>query len=228
MTVITPTSTTRLRALTALSAAGAITAVVAGCSPNEPISDSPGTNPSVITGNQVPPGSVTPEDGSPASPTGEAVADVRNTQNEKVGEATFAPSGSQVTVTVKLERGLPAGFHAMHIHENGVCEPTGPEPFSSAGGHLQVNGNTGHPSSGDLVSINVLRDGTAETVTTTDSVTLNQIVGKALVIHQNPDNFANIPDRYQSGGQPGPDMETMRTGDGGGRLACGVIRLPES
>ncbi|GAA1482200.1 superoxide dismutase family protein [Gordonia sinesedis] len=228
MTASSPTRTTTLRSVAALSAAGALGVALVGCSPNEPVSNTPGTTPSVITGNQVPPGSVVADDGSPASPTGQAVAEIVDAQNQKVGEATFSPGGSSVRVSVKLDRGLPAGFHAMHIHQNGVCETAGDQSFTSAGGHLQVDGNTGHPSSGDLVSINVLRDGTAETVTTTDSVTLNQIVGKALVIHQNPDNFANIPDRYQSQGRPGPDSETMSTGDGGSRLACGVIKLPES
>ncbi len=38
------------------------------------------------------------------------------------------------------------------------------------------------------------------------------------------DNFANIPPRYtQKNGTPGPDQETMATGDAGKRVACGVI-----
>ena len=63
-------------------------------------------------------------------------------------------------------------------------------------------------------------DGTGETVTTTDSVNLNQVAGKSIIIHEKPDNFANIPERYAP---EGPDEDTRSTGDAGSRLACGVI-----
>jgi Cu-Zn family superoxide dismutase len=44
-----------------------------------------------------------------------------------------------------------------------------------------------------------------------------------LILHALADNCANIPDRYQTGGVPGPDATTLATGDAGGRLACGLI-----
>ena len=47
--------------------------------------------------------------------------------------------------------------------------------------------------------------------------------GSAVVVHAGPDNFANIPNRYQAGGTPGPDAETRATGDSGARVACGVL-----
>jgi Cu-Zn family superoxide dismutase len=44
--------------------------------------------------------------------------------------------------------------------------------------------------------------------------------GSAVIIHANPDNYANIPtDRYE----PDPDAMTHNTGDAGGRIVCGVI-----
>lgn len=44
--------------------------------------------------------------------------------------------------------------------------------------------------------------------------------GSAVIIHANPDNYANIPtDRYE----PDPDTMTHNTGDAGGRIVCGVI-----
>lgn len=44
-------------------------------------------------------------------------------------------------------------------------------------------------------------------------------------MHALPDNFANIPTRYQSmtEGTFGPDSATLPTGDAGGRVACGVV-----
>ena len=63
---------------------------------------------------------------------------------------------------------LTPGFHGLHIHSVGKCEassvaPTGGEPgdFNSAGGHFQVPGHSGHPASGDLTSLQVREDGTA-------------------------------------------------------------------
>ncbi|MFW0783169.1 superoxide dismutase family protein [Gordonia sp. CPCC 206044] len=213
------------RTLAVLAAAGIAGAALAACTPDEPVSDTPGTTPSVVTGNQAPPGDVDDADNVPASPEGEATASLENASGKAVGTATFTPSGSSVKVDVRVnaDSGLSAGFHGMHMHQNGVCQGSGSEPFQSAGGHLQVAGHSGHPSSGDLVSINILKDGTGETVTTTDAVNLGQIVGKSIIIHEKADNFANIPTRYA----PAPDQQTMSTGDAGSRVACGVIETGE-
>lgn len=78
-----------------------------------------------------------------------------------------------------------------------------------------------------MTSLEVRTDGGAKLVTTTDSFTAADLLGgegTALIIHQDPDNFGNIPDRYTSkSGAPGPDQETLATGDAGKRVACGVI-----
>jgi len=79
------------------------------------------------------------------------------------------------------------------------------------------------PASGDLTSLQVRGDGSARLVTTTDSVTLNDVKNRALIIHSGADNFGNIPDRYQREGGAGPDDTTLATGDAGSRVACGVV-----
>ncbi|GAC70047.1 superoxide dismutase family protein [Gordonia soli] len=212
----------RGRTLAAVASIGAIGGALVGCTPDEPPTDAPGTTPSVVTGNQAPPGEVDPADGIGDSPKENATANLIDSKGQPVGVAEFVPSGSSVKVTVKVQKGLPAGFHGMHLHQRGECQ-TGSEAFTSAGGHLQVGGRTTHPASGDLVSINVLPDGSGETVTTTDAVTLEQIVGKSIIIHEKPDNFGNIPTRYA----PQPDEQTLMTGDAGSRIACGVIEAHE-
>jgi Cu-Zn family superoxide dismutase len=67
-------------------------------------------------------------------------------------------------------------------------------------------------------------DGTGDASFLTDRYTLNDLFdadGSAVIIHANPDNFANIPtDRYD----PDPDTTTLGTGDAGPRLACGAIQ----
>lgn len=65
-------------------------------------------------------------------------------------------------------------------------------------------------------------------VTTTDAFTAEDLLaegGTAIMIHEKPDNYANIPpERYQQiNGDPPPDQTTLDTGDAGARVACGVI-----
>jgi superoxide dismutase, Cu-Zn family len=155
-----------------------------------------------------------------------------------VANATFDFANGYATVTVETVAThiLSPGFHGMHVHSVGKCEansvaPTGGSPgdFNSAGGHFQVSGHTGYPSSGDLTSLEVRSDGAAKLVTTTDSFTaadLQSGEGTALIIHQDSDNFGNIPSRYTENGTPGPDQATLATGDSGKRVACGVISAP--
>ncbi|GAA3959072.1 hypothetical protein GCM10022231_18400 [Gordonia caeni] len=162
---------------------------------------------------------------------------LRNAAGEQIATAEFEFDDGYVTVKVTTEEPgkLSPGFHGLHIHSVGVCEPDSQPPdggeagdFLSAGGHFQAPGHSGHPSSGDLSSLQVRSDGSALLETTTDAVTRDDLsagTGSAIVIHAGPDNFANVPaDKYrQSDGTPGPDEETMATGDAGARVACGVI-----
>ena len=162
---------------------------------------------------------------------------LKSADGSVVANATFDFANGYATVTVEAvpNQVLTPGFHGLHVHSVGKCEansvaPTGGAAgnFNSAGGHFQAAGHTGYPASGNLTSLEVRPDGTAKLVTTTSSFTaadLRNSSGTALIIHQDPDNFGNIPsDRYnQKNGTPGPDEATLATGDAGKRVACGVI-----
>ena len=164
-------------------------------------------------------------------------AQLNSADGRPVANATLDFANGYATITVEtVAKGiLSPGFHGLHIHAAGKCEansvaPTGGAAgdFNSAGGHYQAPGHTGEPASGDLTSLQVRSDGSAKLVTTTDAFTAADLLagGKtALIIHENADNFGNIPtDRYQQkNGSPGVDQETMSTGDAGKRVACGVI-----
>src|SRR6266481_4049205 len=51
-----------------------------------------------------------------------------------VGTATISPKKGGTGVDIKLDvKGLPAGDHAVHIHQNAKCEGPG---FTTAGGHF--------------------------------------------------------------------------------------------
>jgi Cu-Zn family superoxide dismutase len=214
-----------MRIPVAIAAAAALGLALAGCSNSEEPSTVKGTNPTVITGDQGAPGGQAEGHGDEgeAGGAGDATATLIDVNGKKIGTAEFTKAGNGVKIVVNVAQGLAQGFHGMHIHTNGVCDPKSAEPFSSAGGHLQVGGHTGHPSSGDLVSIYIGSNGGGTATTTSEAVTITQIIGKSLIIHAGADNFGNIPDRYSADGKPGPDEKTLATGDAGGRAACGVI-----
>ncbi|WP_083889803.1 superoxide dismutase[Cu-Zn] [Nocardia pneumoniae] len=203
---------------------------LAACTNSQESSDVKGTTPPVWTGSPAPAGQQTTEHGTPHTDPGVNV-ELKDPSGASVGTANFAKDGSHLQVTVEAH-GLRPGFHGLHVHQVGKCEansvaPTGGPAgdFLSAGGHLQVGSANAHPASGDLTSLEVRSDGSAKLVTTTDSVTLDELKGKALIIHADADNFGNIPNRYvRADGVAGPDETTLATGDAGGRVACGVIQ----
>jgi superoxide dismutase, Cu-Zn family len=223
-------------------AAAALFAVPAvalsACDAPEQAATSPGTTPSVWTGAPSP--SASPEGGhgeGQAAKGEKLTAQLKLADGTTVATANIDFTGEFATVTVETTTPgkLTPGFHGLHIHSAGKCEansvaPTGGAPgdFNSAGGHFQAAGHTGHPASGDLVSLQVREDGSAKLVTTTDAFTAEDLLGgakTAIIIHEKADNFANIPpERYQQvNGAPPPDQTTLDTGDAGKRLACGVI-----
>ncbi|MFD4292163.1 superoxide dismutase family protein [Rhodococcus sp. NPDC058505] len=197
----------------------AIAAVgLTACSPpNEVASDVQGTTPAVWTGAPAPEGDA--GEGHGAEHADRLNTVLKGADGKAAGTATFVGSGENVVVTVAAN-GLEPGFHGLHIHSVGSCEGD----FVSAGGHLQVEGHGGNPASGDLPSLFVRADGTANLTTTTDAFTIEDLQnhgeGTAIVVHAGADNFANIPTRYA----PAPDQATLDTGDAGARVACGVIK----
>ncbi len=214
----------------------------AACTPYEPVANTPGTTPSVWTGSPAP--SAEPEasagQGEPqAQPAaGEKLtAQLKMADGSTVATADFEFSNGYATITVNTTAAgkLSPGFHGLHVHSVGKCEPDSTAPsggapgnFLSAGGHLQVPGHTGYPTSGDLPNLYVREDGSGMLVTTTSAFTAEELTsgdGTAIMIHQDPSNFGNIPpQRYQQvNGTPGPDKESLSTGDAGSRVACGVI-----
>ena len=115
--------------------------------------------------------------------------------------------------------GLTPGVHGFHVHANGSCEPGVSEgktvAAGAAGGHLDPQktgkhlGPYGEGHLGDLPAIYVDEKGNADySVLAPRLKSLDEIKGKALMVHIGGDNHADHP-------QP--------LGGGGGRYACGVI-----
>lgn len=112
------------------------------------------------------------------------------------------PDGTLVTACVW---GLPAsetGFFAFHIHEGGDC---GGGEFSDTGGHFNPAG-VGHPAhDGDLPPLLSVY-GNAWLSVLTGRFSVEDVVGKTVVIHGGTDDFRTQP-----------------AGDAGAKIACGVI-----
>ncbi len=125
------------------------------------------------------------------------------------------PGGTQVVAEV---RGLPAyqpaqddrppiGPHGFHIHQNGDCCVGDPyDPFQAAGGHWNPDNQPHGNHAGDFPVL-FSNDGYAIMAFFTNRFNPQDVIGKSIIIHQNPDDYRSQP-----------------AGNAGKRLACGVFQ----
>lgn len=154
-----------------------------------------------------------------------ATAMVKDVDDKDLGQVSFIENGSQVTIEAEFE-GLEPGYQGFHIHEKGICERDAADgPFTTAGGHYNPSDAKHQEHSGDMPPLYVQEDGTAHYSAKFDRVSLDELKESSLavIIHANADNFANIPDHYETDGKSGPNEDTLKTGDAGDRIGCGVI-----
>ena len=141
--------------------------------------------------------------------------EMKDGSRRDVGSATLKSAGKGVEVKLNLY-GMPAGEHAIHIHQNAKCDAP---DFKSAGPHFNPQGkkhgldNPEGPHAGDMQNFIVDHTGKARVTVRDPNVTLGKDAnsvfangGTALVIHAKPD-----------------DMKTDPSGNSGDRIACGVI-----
>lgn len=118
-----------------------------------------------------------------------------------------------VEVQVDLT-GVPPGVHGFHVHEFGSCADNG----NAAGGHFNPMSmphaapEAASHHAGDFGNVTAASNGEVHTRFVTRSITVSEgarsAVGKAVILHANPD-----------------DLVTQPTGNAGGRIACGVVAL---
>lgn len=101
----------------------------------------------------------------------------------------------------------PIGPFGFHIHEHGDCT-VGDEnnPFQACGGHYNPRNEPHGNHAGDFPVL-FSNNGVSYLAFLTNKFTLGEIVGRAVVIHENPDDYRTQPD-----------------GNAGKRIACGVIK----
>lgn len=159
----------------------------------------------------------------------QATAELKDVDDNTVGMVNFYEYDDYLLIDANAD-GLEPGHHGFHIHEKGVCEPDAEDgPFTTAGGHYNPEEKKHPDHAGDMPTLYVNEDGKANYSVTFDRLSIEQLKEEelAIIVHAKPDNFSNIPDRYQAEGEPGPDEETVKAGDAGDRQACGVINTVE-
>jgi len=142
--------------------------------------------------------------------------EMKDASGRNVGSAALKSAGKGIEIKLNLYD-MPAGEHAIHIHQNAKCDPP---DFKSAGPHFNPERkkhgleNPEGPHAGDMPNFIVDHNGKARNLTVRDpNVTLGKGSdsvfsngGTALVIHAKAD-----------------DMKADPAGNAGDRIACGVI-----
>lgn len=133
------------------------------------------------------------------------------------GMVTFVETGEGTEVCVSVtglpkyrpaRRGAPPiGPHGFHIHEYGDCTVGNQDaPFQGAGSHWNPDDQPHGNHAGDMPVL-FSNDGIAKMCFITTRFKPADVVGKSVIIHENPD-----------------DYRTQPAGNAGRRLACGVIK----
>ena len=137
----------------------------------------------------------------------DAVAYVRGGANAPNinGQVRFYQEARSVRVEADIA-GLPKDseteFFGFHIHEGNSCAGTG---FPQTGNHYNPDGTTHPRHAGDLPPL-MMQQGRAQMTVRTDRFRVQDIIGRTVVIHSNPDDF-----------------NTQPAGNAGTKIACGVI-----
>ena len=166
-----------------------------------------------------------PVQGTQSEIVPQAKAEVKDVEGKTLGTVSFSAAENSVLIEANME-GLEPGYHGFHVHENAACEADAKEgPFTTAGGHFNPTNEKHSNHAGDMLPLFVKKDGTAQYTATLDNMTVDQLKQEELsvIVHANPDNFANIPDHYEADGEKGPNEATLKTGDAGDRQACGIV-----
>jgi Cu-Zn family superoxide dismutase len=134
-----------------------------------------------------------------------------------VGTVTVSTTRHGLVFTPALA-GLAPGLHGFHVHQNPSCAPQDkdgkPVAALGAGGHFDPAGSGQHGAPwgnghlGDLPPLYVDASGTATQPVLAPRLKLQDLAGRALMLHAGGDNHADHP---------------APLGGGGARIACGVI-----
>lgn len=105
----------------------------------------------------------------------------------------------------RTQNGAESPVLGFHIHDGSACTGNESDPFANAGSHYK-KGESLHPyHAGDMPPI-FANNGYALSTFLSNRFTVKDILGKAVVLHDAPDDFRTQP-----------------AGNSGNRIACGII-----
>lgn len=128
------------------------------------------------------------------------------------GTVRFYQTGRGVIVRADIT-GLPEGsspcherVFGFHIHTGADCEGSMDDPFADAMSHYNPGGCEHPYHAGDLPPL-FGNDGFALSLFLTNRFSVNEVIGRTIIIHDHPDDFTTQP-----------------SGNSGTKIACGVIQ----
>ncbi len=127
------------------------------------------------------------------------------------GTVSFYQTGQGMLVAAEIF-GLPDStavcqnpVFGFHIHNGGSCTGNETDPFADALTHYNPQ-DCPHPyHAGDLPPL-FGNDGYAFMIVLTNRITVHEIIGKTVIIHDKPDDFTSQP-----------------AGNSGNKIGCGII-----
>ncbi|MGR4066622.1 superoxide dismutase [Cu-Zn] SodC [Halomonas sp. LR3S48] len=136
---------------------------------------------------------------------------------DSIGTITFEDTDHGLLLTPKLSE-IPPGVYGFHVHENASCEPGEDDSgemqaAGEAGGHYDPEdagsheGPYGEGHLGDLPVLIVNEDGEATLSVLAPRLSVEDLQGRSLMIHEGGDTYSDEPE----------------LGGGGSRMACGVV-----
>lgn len=136
---------------------------------------------------------------------------------ESIGSVSLEATDHGLLLTPSLSD-LEPGVYGFHVHQNASCEPAENDDgemtaAQAAGGHYDPEetgthqGPYGDGHLGDLPVLTVNEDGEANLPLLAPRLSMEDMPGRALMIHEGGDTYSDEP----------------HLGGGGARLACGSI-----
>ena len=135
---------------------------------------------------------------------------VFDTNEVNIGQIEFEDSQYGLLIKPNLKQ-LPPGLHGFHIHEHPNCK----DHAMKAGSHFDPQHTNKHLGPyqdghmGDLPVLFVDAKGEANIPMLAPRLNLEKIQNHAIMIHENGDNYDDVPSPL---------------GGGGARIACGIIK----
>ncbi len=176
-----------------------------------------------------------------------------NAEGLQIGTVIGSEFDGAVELTLTA-RNLPPGEHGLHIHETGICDPAGDEPFSSAGAHFNPDGSAHGPGSATIVAqvqepeageATPVAEVAAPALPVSDveshagdlgNITVDETSSISVLVTTASVTFApgaetSLADADGSAlviHEMADDLMTDPTGESGGRIGCAVLFAPTS